>query len=304
VLEALLRSLVWPQRVLRFTARVAAAFLGNRGILLAGGVGYNALLSVVPFLVLLVSALSLVVDEARILAVLRAELAQLVPQQADTILGTARTFLETKATTNAVSVALLLFFSSIAFRMLEEAVAAIFHTSLEHPRRRFWVSAALPYLFMVVLAAGLFAMTFVTHVLDALGEQSLRVLGVNRPLGPAAAWAATLLNFAGLVLLFGGVYRVLPVVRVSNRRALAGGLFAAVLWRLLARSLVYYFTNVSLLPVIYGSLASVIVVLLYLEIVFVILLLGAQAIAELEASASAGLPWWERPRGRVVHRGR
>ncbi len=302
MLEALVRSLVWPRRVLRFTGRVAAAFLGNRGILLAGGVGYNALLSVVPVLVLLVSALSLFVDEARILAVLRAELAQLVPQQTDTIIETARTFLEGQATTNAVSIALLLFFSSIAFRMLEEAVAAIFHTSIEHPRRRFWVSAVLPYLFLVGLAVALFAMTFVTHVLDALGEQSLRVLGVNRPLGPVAAWAAAVLNFAGLVLLFGGVYRVLPVVRVSTRRALAGGLFAAVLWRLVARFLVYYFTSVSLLPIIYGSLASVIVVLLYLEIVFVILLLGAQAIAELEASAAAGLPWWERPAGRVVHR--
>jgi YihY family inner membrane protein len=304
VLESVREPLLWPRRLLRFAGRVALAFLHNRGILLAGGVGYNALLSLVPFLAVLVSILSLFFDEGQILAVLRAELRELVPQSTDTILLTARTFLENQAATSAVSILLLLFFSSIAFRMLEEAVAAIFHTSLEHPRRRFWVSAVLPYLFMVVLAAALVAMTMVTHLLDALGERSLSVLGVSRSLAPAVAWAATLLNLAGLVLLFGGMYRVLPVVRISTRRALAGGLFAAVLWRLVARFLVYYFTNVSLLPVIYGSLASVVVVLLYLEIVFVILLLGAQAIAELEASAAAGLPWWEKPSGRVVHRGR
>lgn len=304
MLEPLLRWAVWPVRALRFVGRVIAAFLRNRGILLAGGVGYNALLSLVPLLVVLLSALSLVVDEARMLAVLRAELAELVPQYADTILGAARSFIETRTTTNVVSLALLLFFSSIAFRMLEEAVAAIFHTSIEHPRRRFWISAALPYLFIVVLAAALVLLTAVMHVLDALGGRSLHLLGVSRPLEPAATWAATLLNFAGLVLLFGGVYRVLPVVRISTSRALAGGLFAAVLWRLVARFLVYYFTNVSLLPVIYGSLAGVIVVLLYLESAFIILLLGAQAIAELEASAAARLPWWERPAGRVVHPGR
>lgn len=300
MLEPLLRALVWPRRLLRFAGRVVAAFLRNRGVLLAGGVGYNALLSAVPFLVVLVSTLSLFVDEDRILAVLRGELAELVPQHTDTIIGTARTFLESHAATNVVSLALLLFFSSIAFRMLEEAVAAIFHTSIDLPRRRFWVSAVLPYLFMLALAAALVAMTFVTNVLDALGERSLRLLGVSRSLGPAVAWAAKLLNFGGLVLLFSGIYRELPVVRISARRALAGGLFAAVLWRLVARFLVYYFTNVSLLPVIYGSLASVIVVLLYLEIAFVVLLLGAQAIAELEASAAAGLPWWERPPGRVA----
>ena len=33
---------------LRFAARVLRAFLRNRGVLLAGGVGYNALLSLVP----------------------------------------------------------------------------------------------------------------------------------------------------------------------------------------------------------------------------------------------------------------
>jgi membrane protein len=66
--------------------------------------------------------------------------------------------------------------------------------------------------------------------------------------------------------------------------------------------MVYFFTNISMVNVIYGSLATVIVVLLFLEIVFVILLLGAQLIAELEASAAAGLPWHEKPSGRVAHR--
>ena len=62
-----------------------------------------------------------------------------------------------------------------------------------------------------------------------------------------------------------------------------------MLWRLTARFMVYFFTNISMVNVLYGSLATVIVVLLSLEIVFVILLLGAQVIAELEASSAAGV---------------
>ncbi len=62
-----------------------------------------------------------------------------------------------------------------------------------------------------------------------------------------------------------------------------------------ARFLVYFFTNLSMANVIYGSLATAVVTLLYLEIASIILLLGAQVIAELEASAAAGLPWYERP---------
>jgi YihY family inner membrane protein len=302
VMDPLREPWISLRRLLRFAGRVLESFLRNRGLLLAGGVGYNALLSLVPFLALAVGALSVFFDEARILGMLRSELTELVPQHADTILETAETFLRNQATANVVSVALLLFFSSIAFRMMEEAVAAIFHTQVESARRSLWVSAVLPYLFMLILMIALFAMTLLTYSLDALGERSVRLFAVDRSLEYAVEWLLRLANFVGLVLLFAAIYRVLPVVRISVRRALIGGLSAAVLWRLVARFMVYFFTNISMVNVIYGSLATVIVVLLYLEIAFIILLLGAQLIAELEASSAAGLPWYEKPPGRLVHR--
>jgi YihY family inner membrane protein len=293
---------LWTRRVVRFAGRVVVSFFRNRGLLLAGGVGYNALLSLVPFLAVVLAVLTSFFDERQILEVLAAELSELVPQHVDTILGAARTYLAERAPTSVVSGALLLFFSSLAFRMLEEAVAAIFHTSLEGGRRRAWVSAVLPYLFIVLLVAAVFGMTVVTYALDALGGRSVRVFAVDRSLEAPVAWLLGVLNFVGLVVAFAAIYRVLPVVRISVARALLGGLVAAVLWRVVARFLVYFFTHLSMANVIYGSLATAVITMLYLEILFVILLLGAQVIAELEASAAAGLPWWEKPPGRVVHR--
>jgi membrane protein len=294
----------WPRRVLLFAGRVVASFFRNRGLLLAGGVGYNALLSLVPFLALAVSALSVFFDEERILATVRSEVTELVPQHADTIVETAHEFLRDQVTTSIVSVALLLFFSSIAFRMLEEAVAAIFHTSLESAgRRSVWVSAVLPYVFILLLTIALFAMTLLSYTLDALGQRTVHLFSADRSLEYGVELLLRLANFAGLVILFTAIYKVVPNVRISLRRALVGGLSAAVLWRLVARFLVWFFTNKSMVNVIYGSLATVVVVLLYLEIVFVILLVGVQVIAELEASAAAGVRWWERPPGRAVHRG-
>ncbi|MGD8429841.1 MAG: YhjD/YihY/BrkB family envelope integrity protein, partial [Ectothiorhodospiraceae bacterium] len=88
------------------------------------------------------------------------------------------------------------------------------------------------------------------------------------------------------------IYKVLPVVRIAIRRALVGGFTAAVLWEIIRFGVAYWFANVSLVNVVYGSFATIIVVLLSLEIGAVILLLGAQVIAELESSAAAGLPWY------------
>jgi membrane protein len=286
----------WATRLLRFAGRALRAFSRNRGILLAGGVGYNALLSLVPFLTLAVAALSMVFDEARILDTLRPELTALVPQHADAVLQAAQAFLHTEASTRALSVLSMLFFSSIAFRMLEQAVAAIFHSSSRTAHRSFWVSALLPYLFMLVLMVALLGITLLTASLDALDEHQLRLFGLQRPLASGLKLLLRLSGFLGLVVLFAGIYRVLPVIRISARRALVGGFAAALLWRLAALFMVYFFTNISTVNVLYGSLATVVVVLLSLEIVFVILLLGAQVIAELEASAAAGVRWYENAR--------
>ncbi len=285
----------WLRRVATFVVRVVSAFLNNRGILLAGGVGYNALLSLVPFLTLTVAALSVFFDHQHILAMLRSELKVLVPQNAEAILQAAETYLESQATASVVSVLFLLFFSSIAFRMLEQAVAAIFHTSSQGLHRHFLVSAVLPYTFMLLLMAALFFITLLTSSLDALGETAVWILGSELSL----AWGTNLLlrvaGAVGLVVLFAGIYRVLPVVKISMNKALVGGLCAALLWQLVGRFMVYYFANLSMVNVIYGSLATVVVMLLFMEIAFVILLLGAQVIAELEGSAAARVPWWVKP---------
>lgn len=277
------------RRFLGFAGRVVAGFLRNRGILLAGGVGYNALLSLVPFLTLTVATLSLFFDQQRILGILRPQLRVVVPQHADAILQNVEAFLHNQVTLSLVSIVVLLFFSSLAFRMLEEAVAQIFHASgATVRRRRFWISALLPYSFIVLLVIGLFFMTLLTSGLDALGGHSVRLFGVERSLQPTARLLLRLVGFVGLVIAFSGIYRVVPVVRVSLRRALIGGLCAAGLWRLVGLFMVFYFTKISMVNLIYGSLATVIVVLLFLEAAFVILLLGAQVIAELEAGSTAG----------------
>jgi len=282
-------------RYASFAVRVLSAFLRNRGILLAGGVGYNALLSVVPFFTLVVTALTHFFDEEQVIATLRPELKALVPQHADLILETVKAFLANQAATGAVSVVLLLFFSSLAFRVLEEAVEAIFHRASGGVRRSFWKSALLPYAFIGLAMVSLFVLAIVTIGLDALGDRTLRLGRVEISLSLGTSLLLRGLAVAGLAGITGAIYHVLPVSRVSVRRAMIGGLAAATLWKLISLFLVYYFEHVSKANLIYGSLATVVVLLLFLELAFTILLLGAQVIAELEASAAAGLAWHQDP---------
>ena len=286
--------LAW--RVFRFGRRVIAAFLRNRGVLLAGGVGYNALLSIVPFLTLTLAVLSAFVDQERILGALRRELAYLLPQRAETVIEAAQTFLAHHTANSAVSGVALLVVSSLAVRMLEEAVATIFHASGRTNRRHALLSALLPYLFMALMMIAILALTLLSTIADWLVGSSVTLFGTELPTGLWARLVLRVTGFAGLVLLFAGVYSVMPVGRIPRRSALIGGLSAAILWKIVGVLLSYYFATLSMVNVLYGSLATVVVVLLLLEGAFIIVLLGAQVIAELEASAAAGVPWYDPPR--------
>jgi membrane protein len=84
------------------------------------------------------------------------------------------------------------------------------------------------------------------------------------------------------VFVLTSIYLVMPVGRPSVRHALIGAVTAAALWEITRHFLVWYFATVSQVNVVYGSLATTIVVLLSLEIGATALLFGAQVISDYE----------------------
>ncbi len=274
-----------------FTRRVFNRFLANKGLLLAGGIAWNTLLSLVPFVAVILVVISTVFDRSRIVTTLEAELRLLVPGHASLILGAVVDFLDDRGVVGGVPFAILLFFSSLSFRMLEDAFHLIFHDPNRPVRRRFWVSASLPYAFIIVITFLLLLVTGGTAALDSLSDQRATFLGTELSWSIGSEWLLQGSGFLGLVLLFSALYSVLPARDIAPRRALVGGLTTAALWQATRSVLVYYFENISVVNVVYGSLATVVVVLLTIEVACVIILLGAQVIALLEQHADEGLPW-------------
>lgn len=66
------------------------------------------------------------------------------------------------------------------------------------------------------------------------------------------------------------------------RHALIGGSAATLLWEAVRSVLVWYYAHLSKVNAIYGSLAGVIIVLMTLYAISLIILIGAQVIAEYE----------------------
>lgn len=265
-----------------FLLRTLKAFRANQGLLLAGSVAYYALLSILPLLILIVVALSYVIDETELLLTLGRYLEWIVPGQSKPILKELANFVSDQNFISWVLFGTLLFFSSLAFTALENAVSVIFVHRVAIHRRHFLVSAILPYCYILSLGVGLLLVTLVAGALQAIGKESIAILGVTWSLGGVTGVLLYLLGLVGQILLLTSVYMVMPVGRLSWRRALIGGITAGLLWEITRHLLIWYLATLSQVSIVYGSLATAIVVLLSLEIAATLLLYGAQVIAEYE----------------------
>ncbi len=265
-----------------FALRVLRAFRANQGLLLAGAVAYYTLLSIVPLLILMLIALSRFIDQGELLATLERYLEWLVPGQSSAVSGELARFVEHRGVIGWVLLATMVFFSSLAFTVLENAMSVIFLHRVVIRRRHFLVSAVIPYCYILVLGLGLLLVTLVSGSLQVMGADSIDLFGRDWSLRGVSGVLLYVFGIAGEVLLLTSIYLVMPVGRPSWRHALVGGVTATLLWEITRHLLVWYFGTLSQVAVVYGSLTTTIVVLLSLEIGATLLLLGAQVIAEYE----------------------
>ena len=265
-----------------FLLQTIKGFRANQGLLLAGAVAYYSLLSIVPLLMLVVVVLSHVIYESDLLATLGRYLEWLVPGQSKPIITELAQFLQHRDLIGWVLAATMLFFSSLAFTVLENAMSVIFMHRVAIRRRHFLISALLPYCYILSLGVGILLVTLVAGSLQVLGQESIDFLGYSWSLHGVSGVLLYMLGLAGEILVLSSIYLVMPVGRLSWGHALLGGVTAALLWEVARHVLVWYFSTLSQVNVVYGSMTTAIVVMFSLEIGATLLLFGAQVISEYE----------------------
>ena len=273
----------------RFLLDVLRGFRDNQGLLLAGAVAYYTLLSIIPVFALVLIVLSQFIDQELLFETVSTILAMAAPIRSEVLAMHLEAFLSHWKAIGTMGLVLLLFFSSLAFTVLENAMSMIFfHRRLKH-RRHYLVSVLLPYVYILLLVAGFLVVSLMAGWLHQHSNDTPTLIGINIDMTSTTATVLYLLGVLGEVLLLTSVYLVMPVGRLAWSHALVGGVVATLLWELTRHALVWYFTTLSFVSIIYGSLATTIIILLSFEFAAIILLLGAQVIAEYERIDHGGV---------------
>jgi YihY family inner membrane protein len=258
------------------------AFGNNQGLILAGAVAYYALLSLVPLLILSIVALSHIIDRTELLDTLARYLEWLVPSVSKEVLADVASFVDNQVAISAVLLLTMLFFSSLAFSILEKAVAIIFAHRQIVKSRHLLVSALLPYSLFVLVSVGLLGITLVSVVLQSIAQESVQVLNWTWSLSGVSGLLLYGLGLGSEVFILTILYLVLPFGRTRLAHALLGAVTTTAIWDIIRHGLVWFFTSISKAGIVYGSLTTAVVALFSMEIAAMLLLFGAQVISEYE----------------------
>lgn len=255
--------------------------ISDDGVLdLAATVTYYGILSLFPFLLMLVAVASVVITPETANRLVE-QLGQVAPGPATQIVGE-----RIQELGGQQNVALLGFGALAAIWSASGATSALI-TALNRcydvREQRPWWKVKLIAILMTIVS-GVLALV---AALVAVATAPLADV-VGGPLGMAIGWLR--LPVAGLVmmLLWALLYYVLPDVQQSFRFITPGSVLGVVLWVVASWGFSKYVSNFGSYDKTYGSLGGVIVLLLWMWLSSLVLLVGAETNALIEHRSPEG----------------
>lgn len=258
-------------------------WVADRAMTLGSSLAYYTLFSLAPLLLFAIALAGAVFggDHARagVIGELHDTLGADVASAIEAILENANTGGATKAT--LFGVAMLLFGASGAFVELQSALNQIWKVK-ETPSTSGIVGFLRGRLLSISAVVGMGFLLLVSLVLSS----ALSIVG--RFAGGAFAWQVvnTVVSLGLISLVFASVYRLLPDAEVRWSDVRAGALTAALLFTVGKQLFSLYLSQAGVASM-YGSAASVVVVLLWVYYSALILLFGAE-VAHAQAVRSRG----------------
>jgi YihY family inner membrane protein len=262
----------------------------------AAALTYYGVLSIFPALLVLISLIDLAGGST--IKTLLDNLGQVVPGSVNQILRSAIQNLEqthgSAGVLALVGLAVALWSASSYIAAFMRASNAIYDVPEGRPVwKTLPIRIAVTVVVMVLLAASAVAVVATGGLADRIG----RLLG----LGSAVVTAWEILKWPVLLLvvsfMFALLYWASPNARQGFRWVTPGGILAVVVWVVVSVAFAVYVANFGSYNKTYGSLASVIIFLVWLWLSNIAILLGAELNAELERgrAIAAGHPPEEEP---------
>ncbi len=238
----------------------------------AGHLAYVTLLSIVPFLAVIFYMLSAFPMFSELTKVIEELIYNnLVPTSGDAIQGHVGGFIENTKKMSVMGIGSLIVIALLLISTIDQTINRIWRCK----KKRSIVQAFTIYWTILSLGPIILGSSIAlsSYLFSIVQDQGFLSIGQK------------LLSFMPFIiawLAFAGVYTLVPHQRVSFRYSLVGGLVASILLNFGTDLFTLYITNFPSQQVIYGALAVIPILFVWIYFNWLIVLFGAEVTATLE----------------------
>lgn len=259
------------------TWRGAGELYNSEALTHAASVAYYALLSLFPFLLLSLAILGEVTANAAERDSVVRFVFRYFPRQFDFITGQLDAFQTSPVSFGAGGILMLVWASTGVFNALTSAVNHAWGVEKRHS----FLKHRLVSFLMLLSAGGVLLFGLILASVVRLAETSRFGNAIQQ--APWVGWAGGVTgHYAATVLLVlcvALVFYFIPNTRVRFRDVWPGAIMVGILWRVAFSLFAWYASDLATWNVVHGSLAAVVVFLLWIYVSVVILLYGVEVTA-------------------------
>lgn len=238
---------------------------------MAASIAYYALLSLFPLLLGVIALLSIFLPSDVVQRDLLAFFSRHLPTSVDALTENISGIVKLRSTLGILSLIGLFWSGSAIFSVIERVVNRVWNIHQYRPyfiRKLRDLILAVGTSVLFFLSLGLTAVTLLLPTMSFPAGQTLTII--------ISQLLASLLIFSMFLL----IYKFMPDSRMRWRDVFPGALLAAVLLEVVHGSFSIYLTRFANYALVYGSIASIIVFVIWIYLSAFILVLGAEFSSE------------------------
>lgn len=259
----------WPLKLVKHTI---LEFTEDRATVLAAAMAYYTIFSIFPLLLGIISILGFILPSGNAQQMVFDELTGFLPGSADLIQQNIENVIRLRGTIGVFSLLSFLWGGSGLFSNLRRAA----NLAWDIAKTRNFFSGKMRDAIVMSITAILFLMSMAASTLFSLLDSQNNI---------GQYWLVTIgsrfIAFSLILGIFLMLYKYLPNIRTYWRFTWPGALLGALLFELLRFGFMIYLTNFASYQLVYGSLASVIILLFWIYLSAIIFILGIELNSEL-----------------------
>jgi len=265
--------------------RAITYYLNNDMLTYAAALAFQALFSIFPFIIVLIALLGLF-DMMFFFNWVREQMSLLLPheamEQVDLVIEEVQ---EPRGGLLSIGLIVALWVASGAMRSTINALNVVYKVKDARP---FWKL----YPLSIIYTLGFAGMLIAAAILMVLGPKIIQLIaeqiGLEQVIVTLWTWLRLPIALLLLMIAVTVVYYLAPNVEQKLKFITPGSILSVTVWILASIGFRYYIQNFADYSAVYGSIGTVIVLMMYFYISAAVLLFGAEVNAVIEDSAPSG----------------